>query len=519
MAPPANPPTAADYDAVPYDSLPFAHCQPANLAALAALFGLHPSAPETARVLELGCASAGNLIPLASRFPGAQFTGIDLSARHVELASERIAAAGLTNITVRQGDLADPAVIAGTFDYIICHGVYSWVPPAVQAAIFELCARHLAPAGIAYISYNVWPGWHLRQVIRDIFQRGASAEVPLLQQVARGRALLAQLAALSSEETPYGRLLRREAGQLAAMPDSYIVGEFLSEHNAPCHFAEFVARAAAGGLAYLCETDVHVSLPHLVSPELDELLTREVGRDPAAVGAYLDLAQGRQFRQSLLVREGLAGAIKRRPEPYAIAGLNFAATLRLVADQSRGADKVLRDQAGRTITTNDPVFAQALDALGAASPETRTLDQLVGEMTGRAARDRVLASLLQAIAAGLVNITAVPLICGTAAQAKPRLWRGARADLASGQPWVTSLRHVPLRLDPLARALLPALDGRSDHAALARYLLAQIDAGALDRAVLARAPRIGSTPLMQCAGLVELVLAQLAQLALFEPAP
>ena len=128
------------YEAMPYPSMPYAHTQPARLAAVASLYGLNSPNPETARVLELGCASGGNIIPLAARYPRAHFVGVDLVHRHVEDARTRIAALSLHNIDVRQADLADVSFHADAFDYVICHGVFSWAPRRPRTASFEFAA-------------------------------------------------------------------------------------------------------------------------------------------------------------------------------------------------------------------------------------------------------------------------------------------------------------------------------------------------------------------------------------------
>src|SRR5690242_11705595 len=105
-----------DFDQLPYPSMPFAYTQPAHLAALATLYGLQPPAADSARVLELGCASGGNIIPLAARFPKARFVGLDLSAQHVRDGSRRIAALGLKNIDLRHGDLAEIEFAPNAFE-------------------------------------------------------------------------------------------------------------------------------------------------------------------------------------------------------------------------------------------------------------------------------------------------------------------------------------------------------------------------------------------------------------------
>ena len=92
----------SDYDDLPYLSLPIAFTQPTHLVALATLHGLAACPdPERARVLELGCASGGNLLPLAARWPMARFLGVDLSARQIADGNRRIQYFQLENVTLR----------------------------------------------------------------------------------------------------------------------------------------------------------------------------------------------------------------------------------------------------------------------------------------------------------------------------------------------------------------------------------------------------------------------------------
>src|SRR5262245_19896617 len=152
--------TAAHYDQVPYQSHPFPHTQPPRLAAIATLFGLNPPPVPTARILEIGCAAGGNLIPLAARFPDATCLGIDLSSVQIRQAVPRVQALGLRNLELRRQSVTDLGADEGPFDYVICHGVYSWVPQSVREAILRVCAERLSDNGIAIVSYNVLPGWH-----------------------------------------------------------------------------------------------------------------------------------------------------------------------------------------------------------------------------------------------------------------------------------------------------------------------------------------------------------------------
>src|SRR5438128_8466150 len=156
------------YDAVPYPDKPRPATHPDHLAALARLVGLSPAPARRCRVLELGCAAGANLWPMAQYLPESEFVGVDFSPVQIENGLRVVADAGLTNLTLRAASILDVDGSWGTFDYVLCHGVFSWVPREVQAAILSICARQLAPQGVAYVSYNTFPGWHTRLMLREM---------------------------------------------------------------------------------------------------------------------------------------------------------------------------------------------------------------------------------------------------------------------------------------------------------------------------------------------------------------
>ncbi len=131
---------------------------------------MNPPNVEHCRVLELGCAGGGNLLPMAEQLPGSTFVGIDNSAKQIEQAVQATKALGLTNIEFRTVDLREIDDGFGEFDYIICHGLYTWVPKELQPKIIAICRQHLAANGVAFISYNTLPGWHIRGMIREMMQ-------------------------------------------------------------------------------------------------------------------------------------------------------------------------------------------------------------------------------------------------------------------------------------------------------------------------------------------------------------
>jgi SAM-dependent methyltransferase len=203
--------TPTSYDLVPYWGHPYRESHPDQLATVARLFGLTTPAVDKARVLELGCASGANLIPAAVSVPGATFLGIDLSLRQIDEGRRTIAALGLANIELVQGSIDTIGAEHGQFDYIICHGVYSWVPRNIQDHILRVCSRNLAAEGIAYVSYNTYPGWFMRGMVRRMMGFHARRFADPATQLEQARALLDFLSRASTGvDATYHALLSRE---------------------------------------------------------------------------------------------------------------------------------------------------------------------------------------------------------------------------------------------------------------------------------------------------------------------
>ncbi|HET7880183.1 MAG TPA: class I SAM-dependent methyltransferase, partial [Acetobacteraceae bacterium] len=355
------------YDLLPYPAMPFALSQPQHLAALAILHGLEPPDVTRAGVLELGCAAAGNIIPLAARFPESRFVGVDLAQRHIDEGRRRVADLGLANISLQQADLATLDLGGRQFDYVICHGVFSWVPRDAQEAILRICRQTLAPNGVATISYNVLPGWHLRMVIRDLCRRYAGTGTPQ-QRVDRARTALRQMAEAASAAEPYGQLLRLEAQRLAGVPSAYILGEFLAVENRPCHVRDFIARAAEADLGYLCEADLAAAVPPDLDPVMRSRIDRLAGSDRAMAEQHIDFLTGRLFRRSVLVRRQAQATASTMPDPGALHRLHVSSQLQPDPAHSDDHRSVFTDRQARPISTTEPLIERTLKHLAEAYP-------------------------------------------------------------------------------------------------------------------------------------------------------
>jgi len=515
-----------DFNLLPYDSHAYPQSSPERLFALATLFGLTPPAVETATILELGCASGGNIIPTALRHPRAQIRGIDLAQRHVEEAQRRIQSLGLSNIEIEQGDVTSLDLPEQAFDCVIAHGLYSWVPPAARDAILGITGRCLRENGVAYVSYNVFPGWQMRSIIRDLMLFHAGEQGPPAQRIGKARWVIENVAKMTNADSSYGTMLRHEAAQLAKVKDSYILGEFLVPENAPCYFRDFNAAAESHGLVYLCESEVETCIPDTFGPEFATLVRTMSASQLVPLEQYIDFFAGRTFRQTLLVRKEQAAMILRQLEPKPARTLHFSCKLQFDAEASEEGKFQYRTPQGRTVTTASSAMRRVLKELAAAYPDTRTFTELLqSAATPDVSIDEkeeaaILDTLFQMIVAGIIRPSIVPIRTGKSTAQQLVAWAIARMDAAAGQAETANLRHETVTLDVVNRALLPYVDGAHSRATLRRKLLEAVQSKRIDM----KDEKTG-TPLVDgaldaaVAEHVDLALARLAEAALLQPEP
>lgn len=461
---------ATSYDEVPYGDNVFANTHPERIAAVAALFGIRAAAPESCRVLELGCGTGANLIPMALTLPGSRFVGIDLSQRQIAGGRQTVATLGLDNIDLQALSILDVTPDFGTFDYILCHGVFSWVPPAVQDKILDVCRDNLAPDGVAYVSYNTYPGWHIRGMIREMMGYHVRRFTDAVERVAQARAVLGFLIdAVGAPDTLWGGLLQVEANLLAEASDTYVYHEHLEDVNLPLYFHQFIERAGARGLQYVAEARP-VPLTQNLSASAAQTLTEMAG-DVIQGEQYLDFVRNRTFRRTLLCHDRTK--LTCPPSAAALDGLWLVGQLRpelSAIDPTAEGPAGFATPDGHRLSTNNPWLKTALVLLAEAWPTAVPFAELA-----RAARARVgheetaFASLgdalLQCFLADLIELQARPSTFAAAPSEHPATTQLARLQAAAGSR-VTNLRHRIVELTDELRVLVSLLDGTRDLDAL-----------------------------------------------------
>ena len=478
----------ADYDRTPYTSVSFPPSAPGQLAAVAHLFGLETPELSTARVLEIGCATGGNLIPFAAAHPEARVVGVDLSQVQIDLAHTRVRDLGLNNVDFVAGDIARMDLTAlGRFDFIIAHGVFSWVPPEVQEALLSALRRVLVPEGVAYLSYNVYPGWKSKEVLRDAMQLASGGSASPEDKVREARGIVDFLEEVVPADGVLARVLAEFRADSEGYGDAYLLHDELETFNSPCYFYEMLARARAHGLAFLAEARPEAMFPGNYGPKVEEHLREKCGGGQVLVEQYIDFVVNRTFRESLLIHAEREPQIRYHPDTNRFRDVHIAAWVPPADEPTRldSSRQEYREADGATLFTNDPGIKAALDALSARWPWTLSRHELV---------DAVHARLVDA---GLTpsgnlpdiidNLMGVLILQGQAryrlhpvspepVSAPLRLDETARRMVeltaTDGQASTFNLWNETHMLSPLERHLLPLLDGTRDRSALVDALLA-----------------------------------------------
>ncbi len=462
----------SSYDAVPYSVNAFPQTRPDRLAAIAALFGLAAPPPSRCRVLELACASGGNLIPLALTSPDSTFVGIDLSGRQIADGQAVVRELSLGNVELKPLSILDVGEDFGTFDYILAHGVYSWVPPEVQDRILEICRRNLSANGIAYVSYNTFPGWHARGAIREMLWYHTERFTDPAERIREARNLLNFLArSVQQGDGGYGVLLRQELAVLAQTPDTYVLHEHLDDFNEPLYFHQFAERAAAKGLQYLGEAHVGAMVAGRFGAEAEKTL-RQISPDLLHMEQYMDFMRNRMFRQTLLCRDAVPLDYALRPE--AVQSFYIAAPVKPVSanpDVRSGQAEEFRGGASATLVTHDPLMKAAMVHLSKMWPLPVSFADLLATAHAQLAdagptpadgADTLATRLLNCHASGLVEFSVVEPAFRIEVSERPLASPYARLRARDGGK-VTNLRLETVAMGEPSRLVLRNLDGSHDR--------------------------------------------------------
>ncbi len=404
---------------------------PAVSAVAARMSGLAVPHPRRARILEIGCCSGHNLIPLAQRWPESQFFGIDLIENSIQKANQYAIEIGLKNIKFHAADLLNYEPEDGPFDFIIAHGFFSWVPDAVKAALLVFCRQNLSVSGIATVSFNLESGWKTRQPVikkvRAIQQARGCDEVEALQI----------LQSLTEINDPDFLII----SDMLAKGSEILVFDDFGPINDPWSLARFVGATAHYGLKWLGESNPNENIPQGLSSEIIQKL-KSNATDPLSFQMALDEHSCRTFRSGVLCRND--------------------ATLQKVST-SIGLDfsvRVSRD-------TGDLVAEELVEVIKSFSPAAVSMHDVLAVMKSGDQR-----AILRQLFDGINNTSILPRMEPVYFFAElpdfPKLDAFRLLCARNGLPLVDAW-HVPCRFPDAHYQVLSAMDGSRSYDDLAAF--------------------------------------------------
>ncbi len=474
-------PALTPYDQVPYDLAAFPQTHIGLLAAIGRIFGLRPADPRHCRVLELACGFGANLMAMAESFPDSQFSGFDLSGRQIATGFKLAHAVGLSNLHLETADIAQLDLGEERFDFILCHGAFSWIPPEVQERVLAICQKHLTPEGIAYISYNAHPGWQLRLTIRDLMRFHAGKIPDPKDRVTQGLTFLEFIQDNFAADDPlFQTFVTSQLRNLQRLSVSYVFHEYFGGVNQPLYFHQFMAQAHRHGLRYLGEA-APASMSVFSSPSQMGAVLQTPPEDIVRLEQYNDLRVNRTFRQTLLCHADRP--VRVQPDGRAV--FNLYAMIGLRNEPASLGPPIFTTSSGLRVSSSQPLPASLLAGLAHVGSFPAYMPALVRQIRARdPALERLTDDTMASIGEWLSRVlflgggcfySAVPHLARHPTR-RPLASQLARIMAGRGTMVFTPLNHVVF-LDAAARCLIQHLDGTNDRSDLIVLLLEDCRAG------------------------------------------
>ncbi|MCB0332305.1 MAG: class I SAM-dependent methyltransferase [Bdellovibrionales bacterium] len=469
------------YDEVPYVSYAYHNSSPAYLEALGRLFQIDIVPVSACRVLELGCATGGNLLPVAALFPKSHFVGVDFSAKQIAIAKSHLEHLSLKNVTFYEQDLCTITKEFGSFDYIIAHGLYSWLPDHVRGELLRVIGECLAPNGMAYVSYNTYPGWATTQALRYAMRfQGAGHQDPT-KRVQAALGILQFLGdSLPNQESAYAQVIREHIDSFQRIKASHFLHDHLEEFNTPTYFLDFVKELEPHNLRYLADADLGSMSVMRYPKEVQEKLRALSGGEVHRMEQYIDFLVNRSFRASLIVHPTQKPI--RTLDPKAFPDLFIASALKLDSDLNLNnpstTAKFVSSNKQFVVEIKSHVGKGVLSVLSQKWPQALSTSELLSALS----KEFSAHSLSPTIKREEMNGVLLQLFLEGALLLRSNL--GELEQSSSGNPIaqpiarlyatfvdkVPNLYHQSVPLNDLNRAILSLLDGEKDAEAIATEL-------------------------------------------------
>jgi SAM-dependent methyltransferase len=266
-----------------------------------------PGPDDPVSYLELGCGQGFGALILAASNPRWKVTAIDFNPAHIAAARTWAVEAAIDNVSFIEADLStlaeDPAAARiPEADFVSMHGLWSWVPPAVQAGIVRLLRGKVTPGGVVHVSYNALPAWGpalgMQHMLRECGMRLSSRSDHQAEEGLKVVKALWDADAVQLIRSPW---LNSLISHLDSLPPQYLAHEYMNDAWAPCFHADVAAAFADAKLEWVGAGNLLENFPDLtLTPEQRAVAQRF--DDPLIRELIKDACLERSLRHDLFVR-------------------------------------------------------------------------------------------------------------------------------------------------------------------------------------------------------------------------
>lgn len=477
--------TPSRREAIPRSTpmLPQAH--PSHLFPLVRAFGLDPTSPSHCRYLQLGCGDGSHLIACALVLPVAVFVGVDKDAEAIADGQRMVEEIGLRNVSLYAADPLTWESTEGNFDYVIAHNLYSRIPPSQRDTLLSQISRWMSwDNSVAFVSYDTYPGGHIRRMIRDMLRFHIEDISEPTQRVAQAREMLKFLLAglPDRHELAYGFLAQEVEQLLNHIPPEVLYHDDLIEIYEPVSFFDFAEHARHHNLRFVAEAEPSVMSPIAFREEVSQMLIAISKQDVLMKEQYMDFLRFRRYRQTLLTKDRRTP--QSDPDALAIVRMWLSGQPKLAEtrlDLSPHVTQTFTGPRGAAAKTDQPLVKAALAHLAEIWPQRIAFTDLLSHAANRLGHtttpeeNGLLAHMLTLLwLSGMVEVHGqAPSYCRSVSE-RPVASPLARIQARTGKH-VTTLLHTTLTLDdPATQRLVTLLDGQHTIDDVTQQLLEMI---------------------------------------------
>jgi SAM-dependent methyltransferase len=288
---------------------------PTNLAWVSARRGHTPPAADAPfSYLELGCGTGLSLNVFAAAHPSASFFGADFNPSHIAHGRRTAEQGGIGNVRFLEKSFAE---LAGDselpeFDYIVLHGVWSWVSAENRQLITTFLRERLKPGGLAYVSYNALPGWSEMVAVRRMLLDVAGRTQGDLEAKIKAAVRWLQKFWETQNKEAASRRLRTRIERILKSDVAYLAHEYFNKDWTLFFFEDVVQELRGAKLSWLTTATMEQTEPSFILSRSKLALVREVS-EPIDREQMRDFLSNAAFRRDVFLKGTPDAALAREP--------------------------------------------------------------------------------------------------------------------------------------------------------------------------------------------------------------